>query len=248
MVRFFIEARSWDADSPARVLEQTNAMLVGRLPSDTFVTAFLAVLERRLQRWRAPATCRRLHLSGGQTRELEATGVPLGVDQGAATASASSSWRTATCVRLHRTGCSRRAGAMRPTAASASPGSCRACPRRGARERWPSGCTRRSSPGAAARRRRRGACAAPPLPAAPRPGRASRARRLNGAVTDSAAPAPASTNPLRRPRSGARRGARHDRHRPPRPRGARLGPLRERAAPRRQARAWRCPPTASARR
>ena len=27
MVRFFIEARSWDAESPARVLEQTNAML-----------------------------------------------------------------------------------------------------------------------------------------------------------------------------------------------------------------------------
>ena len=48
MVRFFVEARSWDAESPARVLEQTNAMLTGRLPSDTFVTAFLAVLGARL--------------------------------------------------------------------------------------------------------------------------------------------------------------------------------------------------------
>ena len=48
MVRFFIEARSWDSLSPAQVLEQANAMLIGRLPSDTFVTAFLGVLTQRL--------------------------------------------------------------------------------------------------------------------------------------------------------------------------------------------------------
>jgi GAF domain-containing protein len=40
MVRFFVEARSWDTLSPAKVLEQANAMLLGRLPRDTFVTAF----------------------------------------------------------------------------------------------------------------------------------------------------------------------------------------------------------------
>ena len=32
MVRFFVEARSWDETSPATVLAQTNAMLGGRLP------------------------------------------------------------------------------------------------------------------------------------------------------------------------------------------------------------------------
>ena len=46
MVRFFIEARSWDALGPAKVLEQANAMLLGRLPPDTFVTAFLGMLSR----------------------------------------------------------------------------------------------------------------------------------------------------------------------------------------------------------
>ena len=45
MVRFFIEARSWDSRAPARVLEQANAMLLGRLPSDTFVTAFFGLLS-----------------------------------------------------------------------------------------------------------------------------------------------------------------------------------------------------------
>jgi serine phosphatase RsbU (regulator of sigma subunit) len=83
MVRFFIEARSWDAESPARVLEQTNAMLTGRLPSDTFVTAFLAVLSPESLRWASAGHLPPLHLSGGGTRELEATGVPLGVDHAA---------------------------------------------------------------------------------------------------------------------------------------------------------------------
>jgi sigma-B regulation protein RsbU (phosphoserine phosphatase) len=83
MVRFFIEARSWDAGSPARVLEQTNAMLAGRLPSDTFVTAFLAVLGERCLRWASAGHLPPLHLAGGEVRELDATGVPLGVDQGA---------------------------------------------------------------------------------------------------------------------------------------------------------------------
>jgi Stage II sporulation protein E (SpoIIE) len=79
MVRFFVEARSWDAESPAQVLEQTNAMLAGRLPSDTFVTAFLAVLSPDSLRWASAGHLPPLHLSGGALRELEATGVPLGV-------------------------------------------------------------------------------------------------------------------------------------------------------------------------
>ena len=83
MVRFFIEARSWDAESPARVLEQTNAMLAGRLPSDTFVTAFLAVMGPDSLRWASAGHLPPFCLSGGSTRELEATGVPLGVEAAA---------------------------------------------------------------------------------------------------------------------------------------------------------------------
>ena len=83
MVRFFVEARSWDAESPAQVLEQTNAMLAGRLPSDTFVTAFLAILTPHSLRWAGAGHPPALHLSGGSVRELEATGLPLGVEDSA---------------------------------------------------------------------------------------------------------------------------------------------------------------------
>ncbi|MEA2378103.1 MAG: hypothetical protein QOD13_2010 [Thermoleophilaceae bacterium] len=81
MVRFFVEARSWDAESPAQVLEQTNAMLTGRLPSDTFVTAFLAVLGEGSLRWASAGHLPPLHLANGETRELAATGLPLGVEE-----------------------------------------------------------------------------------------------------------------------------------------------------------------------
>jgi Stage II sporulation protein E (SpoIIE) len=83
MVRFFVEARSWDAESPAQALEQTNAMLQGRLPSDTFVTAFLAVLTDHRLRWASAGHLPPLHVSGGSVQELDSTGVPLGVDEGA---------------------------------------------------------------------------------------------------------------------------------------------------------------------
>ena len=67
MVRFFIEARSWDSPSPAEVLEQANAMLMGRLPRDTFVTAFLGVLSRDSLRYcerRPPAAAPRARRRG----------------------------------------------------------------------------------------------------------------------------------------------------------------------------------------
>ena len=84
MVRFFVEARSWDAARPAVVLAQTNSMLTSRLPSDTFVTAFLGVLSPAraalLQR-RAPAAA--APVAAPACAASTAHGLPLGVDANA---------------------------------------------------------------------------------------------------------------------------------------------------------------------
>lgn len=80
MVRFFVEARSWDTPSPAAVLEQTNSMLMGRLPSDTFVTAFYGVLTPSSLRWAGAGHLPPLHVSGSSVRSLDSHGLPLGID------------------------------------------------------------------------------------------------------------------------------------------------------------------------
>jgi GAF domain-containing protein len=80
MVRFFVEARSWDARSPAAVLEQANAMLMGRLPQDTFVTAFYGVLSPGRLLWSGAGHFPPVHVSGPCVRALEPHGLPLGVD------------------------------------------------------------------------------------------------------------------------------------------------------------------------
>jgi serine phosphatase RsbU (regulator of sigma subunit) len=95
MVRFFVEARSWDTRSPAAVLEQANSMLMERLPPDTFVTAFYGVLEgiapvraepapsrtaHGLLRWTGAGHLPPLHVSGSGVRALEPHGLPLGID------------------------------------------------------------------------------------------------------------------------------------------------------------------------
>jgi GAF domain-containing protein len=80
MVRFFVEARSWDESSPAAVLEQANSMLMGRLPSDTFVTAFYGVLSPGTLRWAGAGHLPPLHVSGSAVRSLESHGLPLGID------------------------------------------------------------------------------------------------------------------------------------------------------------------------
>ena len=80
MVRFFIEARSWDESSPARVLEQANRMLFGRLPRDTFVTAFLAILSPDGLRYSNAGHMQPLVCCRQGLRSLsEAHGLPLGV-------------------------------------------------------------------------------------------------------------------------------------------------------------------------
>jgi GAF domain-containing protein len=80
MVRFFVEARSWDSHSPAAVLEQTNAMLMGRLPPDSFVTACYGVLSPDRLRWAGAGHLPPLHVSGRCVRALEPHGLPLGLD------------------------------------------------------------------------------------------------------------------------------------------------------------------------
>jgi serine phosphatase RsbU (regulator of sigma subunit) len=80
MVRFFVEARSWDTRSPAAVLEQTNAMLMGRLPPDTFVTAFYGVLSPNLLLWAGAGHLPPILVSGPCVRALEPHGLPLGID------------------------------------------------------------------------------------------------------------------------------------------------------------------------
>jgi sigma-B regulation protein RsbU (phosphoserine phosphatase) len=79
MVRFFVEARSWDTLSPAKVLEQANAMLLGRLPRDTFVTAFLGILSQGSLRYCNAGHLPPLHIRAGTVCPLESHGVPLGV-------------------------------------------------------------------------------------------------------------------------------------------------------------------------
>jgi GAF domain-containing protein len=80
MVRFFIEARSWDSARPSVVLEQANAMLLSRLPSDTFVTAFFGLLSPGRLSYCNAGHLPPLHVSGGSARPLAGHGLPLGID------------------------------------------------------------------------------------------------------------------------------------------------------------------------
>lgn len=81
MARFFIEARSWDLDDPAAVLEQVNAMLRSRLPSDRFVTAFFGLLGHRQLRYANAGHLPPLVLrAAGTLSEATGGGLPLGID------------------------------------------------------------------------------------------------------------------------------------------------------------------------
>lgn len=81
MARFFIEARSWDVDDPAAVLEQVNAMLRSRLPNERFVTAFFGLLGHRRLRYANAGHLAPLVLRSDATvSEAAAGGLPLGID------------------------------------------------------------------------------------------------------------------------------------------------------------------------
>jgi sigma-B regulation protein RsbU (phosphoserine phosphatase) len=85
MVRFFIEARTWDAADTAAVLSQTNALLHRRLPGTTFVPVVMAVMDETSIRWcnagHPPPVLLR---ADGSRLDLRGTGLPLGVDEDAA--------------------------------------------------------------------------------------------------------------------------------------------------------------------
>ena len=83
MVRFFVEARTWDSERPAEVLTQTAALLRHRLPSASFVSAFMAVIDGdRLRYANAGHGSVLLLAERGGRRALGATGLPLGVEDG----------------------------------------------------------------------------------------------------------------------------------------------------------------------
>jgi serine phosphatase RsbU (regulator of sigma subunit) len=83
MVRYFVEARTWDCDKPAEVLTQTHELLRDRLPSASFVSAFMAVIDDEVVRYcnagHSPVVlvCAR----DGKQLALAPTGVPLGVEE-----------------------------------------------------------------------------------------------------------------------------------------------------------------------
>jgi GAF domain-containing protein len=83
MVRFFVEARTWDSERPAEVLTQTAALLRHRLPSASFVSAFMAVIDGDCLRYAnaGHGSVFVLEAAGGR-RALAATGLPLGVEDG----------------------------------------------------------------------------------------------------------------------------------------------------------------------
>ena len=83
MVRFFIEARTWDADCPADVLAQANAILRRRLPGRVaLVTAFLGVIDGGVLRYANAGQVPPLLVGATADEppaELRTTGLPLGV-------------------------------------------------------------------------------------------------------------------------------------------------------------------------
>ena len=86
MVRFFIEARTWDSQCPAAVLTQTNAILRSRLAERiALVTAFLAIVDGDVLRYANAGHVPPLVVGRrGGLRELTTTGLPLGIEDGAA--------------------------------------------------------------------------------------------------------------------------------------------------------------------
>jgi GAF domain-containing protein/GNAT superfamily N-acetyltransferase len=86
MIRFFVEARTWDADCPSEVLRQVNQALWRRGRGEPpLATAFMAIVtEGKLRYCNAGHEPPLLLRGGGGQEELRATGFPLGVDENVA--------------------------------------------------------------------------------------------------------------------------------------------------------------------
>ena len=104
MVRFFVEARSWDSLCPATMLEQANSMLLGRLPRDAFVTAFLGILTSDSLRYTNAGHLPPLHVRGERDRaRSRATAFRSACSRARPTHPASWSWLPATSCSRTRT-------------------------------------------------------------------------------------------------------------------------------------------------
>src|SRR5918995_3695054 len=82
-----LAARALDSPSPGEVLEQVNETLVARIPSNTFVTCFYAILEPEdgtLRYANAGHDPPYIHRSNDNADELRARGMPLGLMAGMA--------------------------------------------------------------------------------------------------------------------------------------------------------------------
>jgi serine phosphatase RsbU (regulator of sigma subunit) len=80
-----LAAGALDSPSPGEVLEQVNETLVARIPSNTFVTCFYAILDPEsatLRYANAGHDLPYLRRVGGDAEELRARGMPLGLISG----------------------------------------------------------------------------------------------------------------------------------------------------------------------
>ena len=80
-----LAARTLGSPSPGEVLEQVNETLVARIPSNTFVTCFYAILDPKsgtLRYANAGHDLPYLRRVGGDAEELRARGMPLGLIPG----------------------------------------------------------------------------------------------------------------------------------------------------------------------
>jgi serine phosphatase RsbU (regulator of sigma subunit) len=80
-----LAARALGSPSPGEVLEQVNETLVARIPSNTFVTCFYAILDPEsgtLRYANAGHDLPYLRRVGGDAEELRARGMPLGLIPG----------------------------------------------------------------------------------------------------------------------------------------------------------------------
>jgi serine phosphatase RsbU (regulator of sigma subunit) len=80
-----LAARALDSSSPGEVLEQVNDTLAARLPQNTFVTCFYAILEPKsgtLKYANAGHDLPYVRRVGGDAEELRARGMPLGLIPG----------------------------------------------------------------------------------------------------------------------------------------------------------------------